>query len=86
MLYVCNVISNEAETKLLNKMANFTKTNNVAIFSSTVTNKKCTVARFVKDGTKRVFFSLEVEGKRITKTMFARQYDANNIARKYCNS
>ena len=65
-------------------MATFTKTNNVETFKNKETGKTCTVARFVKDGTKRVFFTCEYEGVRLTKTMFARQYDAERMARAFC--
>jgi len=67
-------------------MATFTKTNDIVTFTNPTTGKQCTVARFVKDGTKRVFFTCEAEGVRFTKKMFPALYDAKRIARTYCNN
>jgi hypothetical protein len=44
------------------------------------------VYKFVKDGTMKAFFAPEIGGKRITSTMFARLYDAENLARSYLAS
>lgn len=44
------------------------------------------VVRVVKEGTKRVFFYPETEdGRRLTRTLYARQYDAVNLAKYYLN-
>ena len=64
-------------------MATFNSTGTVV----TIKNKKgdisVSVERFVKDGTKRVFFAPIVNGLRINRTMFARLYDAERLAKQY---
>ena len=53
--------------------------------ASRITKNGITVIIFkvIKTGTKRIFFSPEVKGKKIVSTMFARLYDAENLAKKY---
>ena len=41
------------------------------------------IEKFKKQGTSRIFFSPEIEGRRIISTMYARLYDAENLARHY---
>ena len=46
--------------------------------------KSIKIIRMVKEQTKRVFFYPETEdGRRLTKTLFARKYDAINLAKYY---
>jgi hypothetical protein len=46
--------------------------------------KSIRIVRMVKEQTKRVFFYPETEdGRRLTKTLFARKYDAINLAKYY---
>ena len=56
----------------------------VAIY--TKGEKTIKIVKVVKEGTKRVFFYPETEeGKRLTKTNYARQYDAVSLAKYYLN-
>lgn len=48
-------------------------------------NEEVTIFKFKKDGTRRSFFAPEVNEKRINSTMFARLYDAENLAKRYLN-
>lgn len=42
------------------------------------------IRKIVKQGTNRVFFYPETkDGKRINRTLFARKYDAENLAKAY---
>ena len=41
------------------------------------------IEKFKKQGTGRIFFTPEIQGKRIISTMYARLYDAKNLARHY---
>ena len=65
----------------------FTVINKKSTYKNTTTNKKSIVVKVLKEGTKRTFFSVQNEqGQFITKTMFAREYDANKLAKQYCNA
>jgi DNA-binding transcriptional regulator GbsR (MarR family) len=44
-----------------------------------------TIFKVKKEGTRRIFFSAEYNDKKITSTMFARLYDAENLAKAYLN-
>ena len=48
----------------------------------TVTGETVIIEKFRKDGTKREFFTPTIDGKQITKTMFARLYDARSFSLK----
>ncbi len=67
-------------------MKTFTILNKVVTYNNKQNNKSVEVVKVIKDGTKRTFFACMVNGKYITSTMFARQYDANNLAKQYCNA
>jgi hypothetical protein len=82
-LYIC--ISNEAKEKQ-NIMKTFTILNKVVTYNNKQNNKSVEVVKVIKDGTKRTFFACMSNGKYITSTMFARQYDANRVAKQYCNA
>jgi len=41
------------------------------------------LVKYQKNGTKRAFFRPEFNGKAISRTMFARLYDADNQGRDY---
>lgn len=41
------------------------------------------IVKVAKTGTKKVFFTPEIEGKRLTTTLFARLYDAKDLAKKH---
>ena len=58
--------------QILNTVENITK-NGVTI----------SIVKVAKTGTKKVFFTPEIEGKRITTTLFAKLYDAKDLAKKY---
>ena len=44
------------------------------------------IEKFRKEGTKREFFTPSIDGKRITRTMFARLYEAESFAKKVLRS
>jgi len=68
-------------------MKTFKILNSKTTYNNPITNKKAIVVKVVKEGTKRTFFSVQnEENKFITKTMFAREYDANKLAKQYCNA
>ena len=68
-------------------MSTFTVLNSKTIYNNPTTNKKAIVVKVIKEGTKRTFFSVQNEDKKfITRTMFAREYDANKLAKQYCNT
>lgn len=65
-------------------MKTFTILNKKTTFRNN--EKTATVVKVIKDGTKRTFFGIQNnEGKYITTTLFAREYDANKLAISYCN-
>lgn len=41
------------------------------------------IVKVSKIGTKKVFFTPEIEGKRLTATLFARLYDARDLAKRF---
>ena len=41
------------------------------------------ICKFKKNGSSREFFAPEIGGKRLTRTMFARKYDAIRLAKEY---
>lgn len=41
------------------------------------------INKFRKTGTNRIFWTPEIEGKRITKTMFARMSQAKKVGKQY---
>ena len=57
--------------------------------ASKITNQKTgevvQCVKYRKDGTKRVFFAPECNGKRLTTTLWARLADAEKVARLYLN-
>jgi len=61
----------------------YEKTQVVETHASRLIQCKVKIYKFVKTGTKRVFFAPEVDGKRINTTMYARLYDASKVARNY---
>jgi hypothetical protein len=68
-------------------MSTFIVLNSKTTYNNPTTNKKATVVKVVKEGTKRTFFSVQNEDKKfITRTMFAREYDANKLAKAFCNA
>ena len=66
-------------------MKTFTILNKVVTYNNKQNNKSVEIVKVIKDGTKRTFFACMSEGKYITTTMFARQYDANRMAKQFCN-
>lgn len=54
---------------------------------STVSNRaktiKVDIVKFNKTGTKRIFFTPEFEGKRLTSTMYARKGEAMGLAKAF---
>ena len=68
-------------------MTTFKVLNSKTTYNNPTTNKKAIVVKVVKEGTKRTFFSVQnEESKFITRTMFARESDANRLAKQYCNA
>ena len=68
-------------------MKTFRVLNAKTTYKNPVTNKKAIVVKVIKEGTKRTFFSVQnEENEFVTRTMFAREYDANKLANKYCNT
>lgn len=68
-------------------MSAFKVLNTKKIYRNQTTNKKAIVVKVIKEGTKSTFFSVQnEENKFITRTMFAREYDANSLAKHYCNA
>ena len=65
-------------------MTTFTTINKVKTI--TKNNKTVTISKVQKDGTKRTFFKVESEGKLIIRTMYARLYDAEKLAKLYLNN
>jgi hypothetical protein len=50
-------------------------------------NKTISIARVVKPGTTRVFFfPVTSDNKRLNTTLYARQYDAEGLAKAYLTS
>lgn len=58
-------------------MSTFTILNSVA----TISNLK--ISKVKKEGTNRILFKIEKDGKLITSTMVARLYDAKRVAKLY---
>ena len=67
-------------------MKTFTILNKVVTYNNKQNDRSVEIVKVIKDGTKRTFFACMSEGKYITTTMFARQYDANRVAKQYCNA
>lgn len=66
-------------------MKTFIKLHIVTKIKSSKTDEVVEIYKFRKEGTKREFFVPEVNGKRITTTLWNRLYDAENLAKKYLN-
>lgn len=49
----------------------------------TKNNLTINIVKISKVGTKKVFFTPEIDGKRLTTTLFARLYDAKDLAKKH---
>lgn len=53
----------------------------------TSNEKTITIMRIVKAGTKRVFFfPVTSENQRLTRTLYARQWEAEELAKSYLKS
>jgi hypothetical protein len=51
------------------------------------TGKVVEIVKIIKEGTKRVFFyPRTIEGKRISRTNFARKYDAVRLGKVYADN
>ena len=61
----------------------FTQLNKVETRVNVKRTIKVDIVKFRKDGTKREFFVPMFEGKRLNKTLFARKYDAVNLAKAF---
>ncbi len=72
--------------KQIEIMKTFTILNKVVTYNNKENNKSVQVVKVIKDGTKRTFFACMSNGKYISTTMFARQYDANRLAKNFCNA
>jgi hypothetical protein len=63
-------------------MTKFTVLNQKTTFKNN--EKQATVVKVIKNGTKRTFFGVKnKDGKYIVTMLFAREYDANNVAKQY---
>lgn len=64
-------------------MKTFTTIQSTKVISEKL-NSFCTIDKVRKDGTNRLFFAVRnEEGKNIVSTMFARKYDAVNLAKRW---
>ena len=73
--------------KQIEIMGTFKVLHRKTTYTNPVTGKKAIVVKTQKEGTKRTFFSVQnVDEKFITNTMYAREYDANAVAKRYCNA
>ena len=70
------------ETKRYN-MSKFTKLSVVEVYTNSSKTKKVEIVKFQKTGTNRIFFTPEVGGLRLVKTMFARKYEAVRVSKQY---
>jgi hypothetical protein len=66
-------------------MKSFTTLNKVSKITNPNTKESVLVSKVQKDGTKRVFFKIEKDGKLVFKTMFARLGEAERNAKAYLN-
>lgn len=66
-------------------MKTFTKLNLVSKIRNPKTGEIVEIYKVRKDGTKREFFSPEFEGKKLNSILWARLYDAENLANKFLN-
>ena len=66
-------------------MASFTTLRKITNITNPNTKESVLVSKVQKDGTKRTFFKIEKDGKLITRTMYARLYEAERIAKFYLN-
>lgn len=70
-------------------MATYTRLSISSYIRNPKTNEAVTIFKIQKDGTKRIFFQpivvIEGQEKRITGTLWARLYDAENLAKRYLN-
>lgn len=64
-------------------MSRFVKISTSEILANADKSVKVKLVKFRKKGTQRIFFTPEVDGKRLTSTMFARLTGARNIGRQY---
>ncbi|MFT5724164.1 MAG: hypothetical protein ACI9JN_001281 [Bacteroidia bacterium] len=64
-------------------MSKFTKLSTVGIHVNPSQTKRVEIVKFQKEGTKMVFFTPEVNGMRLVRTMFARKSGAVDIAKQY---
>jgi len=65
-------------------METFTILNKVTTI--TKENKKVTIVKVIKNGTKRTFFAPMADDKFLNKTRFARLYDAERLAKLFLNT
>ena len=64
-------------------MATFQRLTTSEIVKSQDRSITVRIEKFQKIGTDRVFFAPEVNGLRISRTMYARKYDAKGLAKRY---
>ena len=64
-------------------MKTFTKLNTVRTIRNSKTNEEVKIVKVKKDGTQRIFFSPEFNGKKINSIMFARLSNAEQLANQY---
>ncbi|MDL5044648.1 hypothetical protein QQ054_01115 [Oscillatoria amoena NRMC-F 0135] len=60
----------------------FTKLNPVVTVKSKYVPDVIRIYKYKKDGTKRFFFNPELNGKRLTNTMFVRLWEAEDVSKK----
>lgn len=63
----------------------FTKLYPAQIITNALTGEMAVIYKYQKDGTKRVFFAPEVNGKRTNTTLWAVMKDAARLAKHYLN-
>ena len=64
-------------------MATFKQLHLVLTIKDSKKNKSVQIYKYQKENTKSFFFAPSFEGKRISKTLFARLYDAKDLASKF---
>lgn len=64
-------------------MSKFVKISTVEIRTNRQKAIKVNINKYSKTGTKQVFFTPEYNGKRLTRTMFSRKYDAVSLAKSF---
>ena len=66
-------------------MKTFTTLNKVSTITNPNTKESVLISKVQKDGTKRIFFKVEKDGKLVFRTMFCKLWEAEKNAKNYLN-